>query len=81
MSDVKSDFEKWWHDEGSKPPQKEKCEYERSNGECFVCLGDTCVNPDTDWEAHCKKMCEIAWSNGVFCATKRVRGVLKNEQG
>ena len=67
MSDVKSDFETWWFNEGSAPPKKEKCEYD-ADDECFVCFKEDggCVNASIDWEAHCKKMCEIAWSNGSY---------------
>jgi hypothetical protein len=38
-----TDFETWWHLEGSTPPL-----------------------PGEDGEEHCKRMCQIAWSNGAF---------------
>jgi hypothetical protein len=38
-----TDFETWWHNEGSAPPL-----------------------PGEDGEEHCKRMCEIAWSNGAY---------------
>jgi hypothetical protein len=38
-----TDFEKWWHDEGSDPKRF-----------------------DEDFEEHCKRMCQIAWSNGAY---------------
>jgi hypothetical protein len=38
-----TDFDAWWHLEGSTPPL-----------------------PGEDGEEHCKRMCQIAWSNGAY---------------
>jgi hypothetical protein len=38
-----TDFETWWHNEGSDPKRF-----------------------DEDFEEHCKRKCQIAWSNGAF---------------
>jgi len=50
-----TDFENWWHHEGSGP---------RLRGE--------------DGEEHCKRMCQIAWSNGAY--KERERAALKAEE-
>jgi hypothetical protein len=50
-----TDFETWWHNEGSAPPL-----------------------PGEDVEEHCKRMCEIAWSNGVFVENEACAKVCEN---
>lgn len=40
--------------------------------------GSSPANPDEDGEEHCKRMCQIAWSNGAYMA--REAYALKCEQ-
>jgi hypothetical protein len=48
-----TDFEAWWHLEGSTPPL-----------------------PGEDGEEHCKRMCQIAWSNGAYKAREASESLL-----
>ena len=48
-----TDFEAWWHLEGSTPPL-----------------------PGEDGEEHCKRMCQIAWSNGAYKAREVLESLL-----
>lgn len=85
--DNKSDFETWWHNEGSAPP-KPQCVHGMLLDECCNACADELNSPTArkradlthcDWEAHCKKMCEIAWKNGVY-QSEQVEVVLNGEK-
>jgi hypothetical protein len=52
-----TDFETWWHNEGSDPKRF-----------------------DEDFEEHCKRKCQIAWSNGAFMAEQSAVKILQDFQ-
>lgn len=49
-----TDFEAWWHNEGSAPKRF-----------------------DEDFEEHCKRKCQIAWSNGALKQREAYLDVLR----
>lgn len=68
----KSDFETWWYNEGSKPPEYKKCNSDSDDdGNCHRCFKNKtgCIQKIDDVEEHTKKMCKIAWENGAYKAS------------